>query len=344
MDTVSALLDGDVDGATDALLQTGLDVEDDVLDTVSSGVAGKAAASDSAASRRKTAACGAMADDEDEETQETVFGKATSKGKQTFLGGVGPKALSDYTGDYPYLLRHTAHASLYAYPDQRNTSLRGSLEEDGWEIRSEKDKWIIAQNGSLCVLSYAGTTDVMGDGGFWDQAMMDSEYSSVGVRQGYMNLFDRETGGINTVKNFLKDADDDATFIFTGHSKGGLFAQIAGVRTIDYSARPRASVVAYGVPPIFSSDGASVVNEMSHAFLRVSKENDPVVIYNPDSRSCNGGGLFRVSQLAIDIVESGFDSLDTVPTRDSVLTGIQTHKMPGYLRSVENLTLDECLH
>jgi len=270
--TSSALLDGDVDGATNALLQTGLDVEDDVLDTVGSEMSGKPVVSSSAASRRKTAACGAMADDEDEETQETVFGKATSSassvGRQAFLRGLDMseygKALRDYGTDYPYLLRSTAQASLYAYTNERNARLKGSLEEDGWEVQLIADKWVCFQSGSLNLLAYTGTEDVFGEGGILDQIGMEAGYKnyatgtlkadfkgalSIGVKQGYADLFDSETGGVSTVSNLMRDADEDESFIFTGHSKGGVFAQIAGITALGTDARQRASVIAYGVPP-----------------------------------------------------------------------------------------------
>jgi hypothetical protein len=241
----------------------------------------------------------------------------------------------------------------------RNARLKGSLEEDGWEVQLIADKWVCFQSGSLNLLAYTGTEDVFGEGGILDQIGMEAGYKnyatgtlkadfkgalSIGVKQGYADLFDSETGGVSTVSNLMRDADEDESFIFTGHSKGGVFAQIAGITALGTDARQRASVIAYGVPPIFSSDGASVVNEMSHAFLRVSKENDIVVNYaDSGSKGYNGGAVYQIPLLSTDIVVELVDPDNpSGPTiRDGLGTQYKAHDMGGYLRSIHNIELDE---
>lgn len=51
---------------------------------------------------------------------------------------------------------------------------------------------------------------------------------TIGVKQGYADFFDR-IDGVSVVSRLATEADDDETFIFTGHSLGEARAQISGI-------------------------------------------------------------------------------------------------------------------
>lgn len=347
---------GDAEGAEAALVQTGLDVEEDVLDTTEAAVTGKSTTSGSAVSRRREAEAGleevATKREVDSDDEDEGSSKAATSSRQAFLGGLDGgqygKALSDYVTDYPYLLRHTAHACLYAYPDERGSGVKESLEEDGWEIQNETSHWVCMQNGGLNVLAFKGTVAGEEDG-FLKQVFLVDGYKnyakgsalSISVKQGYADFFDR-IDGVGVVSSLVRDADDDETFIFTGHSKGGAFAQISGIAALGTSAQARSSVIAYGVMPIFSADGASVVNDLRHAFLRVSKEGDGVVEAVGGAKGYHGGALYQLGFDKRSVVEEALD--EDAPVTGGLRYTLSHHYMRGYLETVHGHNLEDCLH
>lgn len=85
------------------------------------------------------------------------------------------------------------------------------------------------------------------------------------------------------VLDMIPEADDDAKFIFAGHSMGGAVSQIAAlygcaIQTPEQQSRGNTYVMTFGAPGGFSEDVVEKYNAIfpGSSFMRVEMKGDPV--------------------------------------------------------------------
>ena len=258
------------------------------------------------------------------------------------------KSLRDYVADHPFLMRATAQASLYAYPEERTPELRGLLEADQWKIEIESDYWIQIRKNKLNIIAFKGTNSIgelfaqASSDGWTDYTLLGAHDLHISVKKSYSNLFTL-TGCILAQRQAALYAPlFEETFIYTGHSMGGAMAQIAGIESLASLGR-KWSVIAYGVPPIFSQEGANVMS--SHCLsscLRLTKLYD---IVDADLSLSSERGMHIGMHYTIPTSDAELALRSGTPEEPAILAsiGIGFHSMKKYLETAQQLSLTDCI-
>lgn len=245
--------------------------------------------------------------------------------------------------DYPDLLAATATASLYAYPEERTVSLIEKLKEDDWKIKDTSGDWVHFANGDMHMLAFRGT---VGLGELVDQAK----------RFDFTNIFDVKchdyyVGVYNEVAyqvtRRLSDnpENEHAHFICTGHSKGGVLAELAGLTFNSYRNRKvnqQWCVINYGAPAVFHPSSRKYPQNI----LEFAIDVDPVVDYFR-SAGATHLGLRHLLEHDESDDETKEYSYDDPSGRKGDVTGgginLAFHKMSAYAEEMESLSLSDVL-
>lgn len=183
-----------------------------------------------------------------------------------------------------------------------------------WLIATHDDLGIIhATNGPVNVFSYVGTT--IGENfleNFGSLAPMAGDDGCAGpeignfITEGSIPCPDGQcddkyaarfipTGGI---LNMIPEADDDAKFIFAGHSMGGAVSQIASlygcaVQTSEQKSTKNTYVMTFGAPAVFSEDVVEKYNAIfpDSSSMRVEMKGDPIPAFGRGVQAGTSFGL-----------------------------------------------------